>query len=190
MNGAPGWCGVRPHLRSEMWGTGWCGVLPHLRSEMWGTRWCGVLPHLRSEMWGTGWCGVLGSGDGLGKDGSGLAPGAGVGREVAHGGGDGVHEESATLEVHAVAGELACDLAEGALNVGAGVEVFEQEGLVFDDGEDAVGAVVVAHHLVVHGGGAAAGAVLFGVVHALVGFGGFAVHGFVVGHGGLFVVSG
>jgi len=120
---------------------------------------------------------------GLGGSGHGAA-GAGVGREVAHGGGDDVDEESGALEVHSVACELVGDLAERALDGFASVEVFEQEGLVFDDGEDAVGAVVVTHHLVVHGDGAAAGAVLFGVVHALVGFGGFAVHRFVVvGHG-------
>jgi hypothetical protein len=107
-----------------------------------------------------------------------------VGREVAHGGGEDVDEEAGALEIHAVAGELAGDLSEGALDVVAGVEGFEQEGLVFDDGEDGVGAVVVAHVLAVHGDGAATSAVLVGVVHALVGFGGFAAEvGVGVGHG-------
>jgi hypothetical protein len=114
-----------------------------------------------------------------------------VRREVAHGGGEDLDEEAGALEVHAVAGELAGDLAEGALDVGAGVEGVEQEGLVFDDGEDGVGAVVVAHVLVVHGDGAATGAVLIGMVHALVGFGGFAGEvGVGVGHGvGTFVYT-
>jgi hypothetical protein len=107
-----------------------------------------------------------------------------VGREIAHRGGEDLDEEVGALEVHAIAGELAGDLAESALDVGAGVEILEQEGLVFDDGEDDVGPVLVAHHLAVHGDGAAAGAVLFGVVHALVRFGRLAAEGGVgIGHG-------
>ncbi len=115
-----------------------------------------------------------------------------MGREVAHGGGEDLHEETGALEVHVVAGEAGAELAEGALDVGSGVETFEQEGVVFEHGEDGVGAVVEAHELVVHGDGAAAGSVLFGVVHALVGFGGFAVEvGVGVGHGrGLCIYNG
>jgi hypothetical protein len=110
--------------------------------------------------------------------------GAGVRREVAHGGGEDLDEQAGALEVHAIAGELAGDLSECALDVGAGVEGVELYGLVFDDGQDGVGAVVVAHVLVVHGDGAAAGAVLVGMVHALVGFGGFSAEvGVGVGHG-------
>jgi hypothetical protein len=114
-----------------------------------------------------------------------------VGREVAHGGGDDLKEDTGALVVHAIAGHLAGELAEGALDVGAGVEGVDQDGLVFDDGEDGVGAVVVAHVLVVHGDGAAADAVLVGVVHALVGFGGLAGEvGVGVGHGvGTFVYT-
>jgi len=106
-----------------------------------------------------------------------------VGWEVAHGAVDGLEQESGSLEVHAVAGEAGGDVAEGALDGVSGVEVFDEEGVVFDDGADVVGAVVVAEELVVHGGGAAAGSVLFGVVHALVRFGWLAVEVFVgVGH--------
>ena len=120
----------------------------------------------------------------LGVPRSGNSGGAGVGREVAHGVVDGLQEELGALEVHVVAGEAGGDLAEGALDGFAGVEVLEQEGIVLDDGGDVVGAVVEAHDLVVHGGGAAAGPVLFGDMHALVGFGGFAAEVVVgVGHG-------
>ena len=74
-----------------------------------------------------------------------------------------------------VAGEAGGDVAEGLLDGGMGVDVFDQEHVVLNDGEDLVGTVGVAHVLVVHGHGAAAGAVLFREVHALVRFGWFAL---------------
>jgi hypothetical protein len=95
-----------------------------------------------------------------------------------------LQQQAGALEVHVIAGEAGGELAEGALDGGAVVEVLEQEGVVFEHREDGVGTVVVAHQLAVHGDGAAAGAVLVGKVHALVGPGGFAVEVFVgFGHG-------
>jgi hypothetical protein len=65
------------------------------------------------------------------------------------------------------------------------VETLDEEGLVLDDRRNGVVAVAKAHVVVVHGEGAAAGAVLVGVVHALVWFGWLALEVFVgLVHGG------
>ena len=79
-----------------------------------------------------------------------------------------VEEKAGALEVHAVAGQAGGDVGEGVLDFGAGVEALDEEGIVLDDGRNRVRAVAEAHEVVVHGEGAAAGAVLVGVVHALV----------------------
>ena len=122
-----------------------------------------------------------GGGCRLGREGGAWAE---VGREVAHGGVDGLEQEPGALEVHVIAGEAGGDLAKSVLDGFTGVEVFEQERIVFEDRKDDVGSVVVTHHLVVHGDGAATGSVLLGGVDALVGFGRFAVHLCIgVGHG-------
>jgi hypothetical protein len=103
-------------------------------------------------------------------DGGGLCGGGGTFfcGEVVVGEGEVLEEEAGSAVVDAVAGETAGDLGDGLLEVVAGGEVVEEEGLVLDDGGDVVGAVVEAHVVVVHGGASAAPAVLFVVVEALV----------------------
>jgi hypothetical protein len=97
-----------------------------------------------------------------------------VGRQVADGIVDALEDDFGAAEVHAVAGQAGGDFADGALDGGAGVEIGQVVGGVFDDGGDGVAAVVETDILVVHGGGAAAVAVVFVAVSALVRFGGFA----------------
>jgi hypothetical protein len=94
-----------------------------------------------------------------------------AGGEVGGGDLEGLEQEAGALEVDVVAGEAGGDVADGLLDGVAAGKVFDEEWIVFKDGGDVVGAVLVAHELVVHGAAAAAGAVLLGKVHALVGFG-------------------
>jgi len=99
-----------------------------------------------------------------------LAGGEAGGRDL-----DGLEQEAGALEVHVVAGEAGGDIADGLLDGVVVEEVFEEEGIVFEDGADVVATVLVAHELVVHGAAAAAGAILLREVHALMGFGWLAV---------------
>jgi hypothetical protein len=97
-----------------------------------------------------------------------------------------VGEEAGSFEVHAIVGEQGGEVAEGLLDDGAGGEVWNVEGLVFDDGRDDGVAMGEAHEIVVHGAGAAAASVFVVVVHALVRDGWFAAEVVVgvVQHGG------
>jgi hypothetical protein len=99
--------------------------------------------------------------------------------EGAEGGLEDVGEEAGALQLHAVAGEAGGDLEDRVPDVVGSVETLDEEGLVLDDRRNGVVAVAKAHVVVVHGEGAAAGAVLVGVVHALVWFGWLALEVFV-----------
>jgi hypothetical protein len=82
-----------------------------------------------------------------------------------------------------IAGEAGGDVQKDLLDGFVGVEIIDEEHVVLDHGGDVVGAVGVAHVIVLHGHGAAAGAVVFRLVHALVGAGWFALEILVgVGH--------
>ena len=105
----------------------------------------------------------------------------GCGGEVAQGVLEDESEQAGAFEVHAVAGQARGDGEQGSLDVVAGVEAVDEEGVVLDDGHDDVVAVGVAHVLVLHGGGAAADAGLVGGVHALVRFGRLALEVSVAG---------
>jgi hypothetical protein len=112
-----------------------------------------------------------------------LAAGGGGVAEVARGGAEEGDEELGALEVDVVAGEAGGDVQKDLLDGGVGVEIVDEEHVVLDHGGDVVGAVGVAHVVVLHGHGAAAGAVVLGLVHALVRFGWFALEILVaVGH--------
>jgi hypothetical protein len=136
---------------------------------------------------GVGWREFCGGGEGglCGGFAEGLAAGGGGVAEVARGGAEQGDEQLGALEVDVVAGEAGGDVAEGLLDGFVGVEAVDEEHVVLDHGDDVVGAVGVAHVVVLHGHGhgAAAGAVLFRLVHALVGAGWFALEILVgVGH--------
>jgi len=94
-----------------------------------------------------------------------------AGGEVGGGDLEGLEQEAGAFEVDLVAGEAGGDVADGFLDGVAVGEVLDEEGVVFEDGADVFGAVLVAHEFVVHGAVAAAVAVVVGAVQALVSFG-------------------
>jgi hypothetical protein len=123
-----------------------------------------------AQQFGVGW--AVFQVDGVG---GGFEDVAGGGVEVLQGTLQVVADEAGAAEVHAVGGEAGDDFEVGALDVVAGVEAVDEEGLIGDDGGDVVVVVGVAHVVVVHGDGAATDAGLVGKVEALMRLGWFAL---------------